>query len=43
MITAPPQLASSRKPPENTVYSGAMSGTMPFGSWASVMSRTSLR
>ena len=39
-MIASPQLGSSRNPPPNTVISGAMSGTSPFGCWDSAMWRT---
>ena len=38
-----PHSGESRKPPVNTVYSGAMSGTRPLSSWDSRMSQTILR
>ena len=37
-MDALPHSGESRKPPEKTVYSGAMSGTMPLGSCESTVS-----
>ena len=41
-IAAEPHSGLSRNPPLKTVYSGAMSGTMPLGSCESTVSRAIL-